>query len=290
MKIAIHGRRFPENALPQINEMITLLEENNCEVIISSIFKKILHKNGVKVAFPEFSEGKELKKTDYIFSVGGDGTLLETVSYVRDQEIPVLGINTGRLGFLATTPRKGVKEALEKFFQGKFGYDERALVTAKTDKDYFNGLNFGLNEFTIFKRDSSSMITVHAYLNGDFLNSYWADGLIIATPTGSTGYSLSCGGPIVSPRSNNFIITPVSAHNLSVRPIVVSDDSILTFEIASRGKKCLASLDSRSVSVDTTTKFEVKKANFSVKLVELEGTNYFNTLRNKMNWGLDIRN
>jgi NAD+ kinase len=225
-----------------------------------------------------------------LVSIGGDGTLLESVTYIGDNEIPVLGINTGRLGFLATINIDDTEIALTKLLDGAFTLDKRAVLKLETNKAVFGNLNFALNDFTLMKKDSSSMITIHTYIDGEFLNSYWADGIIVSTPTGSTGYSLSCGGPLIFPRSGNFVITPVSPHNLTVRPIVVSDSSAITFTVEGRSKKFLVSLDSRVASVDETVKLKITKGNFNVNLVQVEGEHYFKTLRQKLNWGLDIRN
>jgi NAD+ kinase len=209
---------------------------------------------------------------------------------VGNAEIPILGINTGRLGFLATTPKEKIEQALTDLLNRNYKIDARTLIKMESNRPIFQDIDFALNEFGILKTDSSSMITVHTYVDGDYLNSYWADGLIVATPTGSTGYSLSCGGPIVLPHSNNFIITPVSAHNLNVRPLIVSDQSEITFKIESRSNKFLVSLDSKSESVDNDVKLTVRKEDFQAKLVTFSYSNYFDTLRQKLNWGLDLRN
>ena len=253
-------------------------------------FANFLEKKGIYVKSKLYTTGAELLKPDFILSVGGDGTLLETVTFVKKKEIPILGINAGRLGFLATTPREKITESLDALFTGDFRYDDRSLIRLESEEDIFNGLNFGLNEFTILKKDTSSMIVVHTYIDGEYLNSYWADGLIVSTPTGSTGYSLSCGGPLVLPQSNNFIIAPVSPHNLNVRPIIVSDNSVISFKIEGRGKNVLVSLDSRSKTVPASITLKVKKESFKARLVEVQGYNFLETLRNKLNWGLDLRN
>jgi NAD+ kinase len=291
MKIAIHGRNFKEETKPFIQEMFDELASRNVELQISETLNTFLHKIGIqKAVSPTYTHRKEIFDADIIFSLGGDGTLLETVTQVGAREIPILGINTGRLGFLATTSPHQVKKAIHSIFNGYYTYDDRSLIRVESDKDVFDGLNFGLNEFTVTKRDSSSMIVVNTFLDGEYLNSYWADGLIISTPTGSTGYSLSCGGPVVMPQSNNFIIAPVSPHNLNVRPMVVSDNSIISFEIQGRSKNYLISLDSRSKVVDASVQLAVKKEKFKARLMKLNGDNYLDTLRNKLNWGYDKRN
>jgi NAD+ kinase len=225
-----------------------------------------------------------------MISIGGDGTLLDTVCQVGSLEIPILGLNTGRLGFLATVATDTIEEAINFLAEGNFQLESRTLISLESSKSLFGRHSFALNEFTIHKRDTSSMITVHTYIDGKYLNSYWADGLIIATPTGSTGYSLSCGGPLISPEAKNFVITPVSPHNLNVRPIIVSDESEISFTIEGRSEKFLISLDSRSTSISSEVKLLVKKESFEAKLIKLPSYHFFDTLREKLNWGFDMRN
>lgn len=227
---------------------------------------------------------------DFMVSVGGDGTLLETVTYVRNTQIPILGVNTGRLGFLATVSQDNISEAIDAIYQNNFHYDYRSLIALDSQAKLPDNLNFALNEFTVIKQDTSAMIVVHTYIDGMFLNSYWSDGLIISTPTGSTGYSLSCGGPVVSPHSNNFIITPVSPHNLTVRPLVVSENSVISLQVESRSKNFLLSLDSRSYTMSTSCELTVRKSDFQVRLIKFHGNGFLDTLRQKLNWGLDVRN
>jgi len=291
MNLAIHGRPFNDDTIPYIQDMFDHINRLGVNIQIYSQFKIFLEKKSIKL--PKhfiYHTRDEVYNADFFISIGGDGTLLETITYSGEKEIPVLGINTGRLGFLATTARENTKEALNELKNGTFKLDERSLIKLVSEEDLFNGINFGLNEFAILKRDSSSMIVVHTYIDGEYLNSYWADGLIVSTPTGSTGYSLSVGGPIVLPQSSNFIIAPVSPHNLNVRPLVVSDNSVLSFEIEGRSKNFLVALDSRSRAVPASTKLTVKKESFKARLVELKGFNFLQTLRSKLNWGLDLRN
>jgi NAD+ kinase len=291
MNIAIHGRPFNDDTIPFIEDMLGHLGKADVNLQVYNSFKNFLEKKGVKIPkHGTYISREDLFDADFILSIGGDGTLLETITYAGEREIPVMGINTGRLGFLATTPREKTKEAINDLLSGTYKLDERTLIKLVSDEDLFNGVNFGLNEFTILKRDSTSMIVVHTYIDGEYLNSYWADGLIVSTPTGSTGYSLSCGGPLVLPQSNNLIISPVSPHNLNVRPMVVSDKSVISFEIEGRSNNFLVSLDSRSRTVPANTKLAVKKEDFKAKIVELKGYNFLQTLRNKLNWGLDLRN
>ena len=291
MKIAIHGRSFKEQTKPFIQDMFDELAAREVEVQVSDIFHAVLNEAGIeRKSSLTYRHPRQLFDANFIFSLGGDGTLLETITQVGEREIPILGINTGRLGFLATTSPPEVKLAIHSLFNGYYTLDDRSLISVESDKDVFGGLNFGLNEFTITKRDTSSMIVVHTYIDGEYLNSYWADGLIVSTPTGSTGYALSCGGPVVLPQSSNFIIAPVSPHNLNVRPMVVSDSSVISFEIEGRGKNYLISLDSRSKVVDQTIQLAVKKERFKARLVKRNGDNFLDTLRSKLNWGMDSRN
>lgn len=291
MRIAIHGRKFIDDSIVYIQEVFDELNIKKTDIYLSEGFNDIISQSSIKTGNKEiYKDHDDLSEMDFFISLGGDGTLLETITHVGSLEIPILGINTGRLGFLATTPKTNIKSAIDALFKNFYSYDFRTLIQLESDQDVFKNLNFGLNEFAILKKDTSSMIVVHTYIDGEYLNSYWADGLIVSTPTGSTGYSISCGGPVVLPQSNNFIITPVSPHNLNVRPMVVSDSSIISFEIEGRSKNFLVSLDSRSCTVDDSIQMAVKKGNFKVKLIKLNGYNYLDTLRQKLNWGLDIRN
>lgn len=291
MKIGVHGKEFTRQSASFIHRILEILSAHKAEIIVSSKYTKSLKAEVMKkFRLKTYEPGESLKDLDVFLSLGGDGTLLESVTHIGRAEVPILGINTGRLGFLATISRDETEGAIEKMFEKAYTLDKRALLQLDSDQDLFNGLNFALNDFTVVKKDTSSMITVHTFIDGEFLNSYWADGIIVATPTGSTGYSLSCGGPLVFPRSGNFVITPVSPHNLTVRPIVVSDDSEISFRVEGRSKKFLVSLDSRIATVNETVKLKVLKANFKVNLIQLEGYHYFKTLRQKLNWGLDIRN
>jgi NAD+ kinase len=226
---------------------------------------------------------------DAVICVGGDGTLLETLSLVRDSNVPVLGVNTGRLGFLAGMSVNGIEKALNDIQKGNYTLESRTLLHLETSEPVFD-YNFGLNDFVIHKKETSSMIVVHTYINGEFLNSYWSDGLIVSTPTGSTGYSLSCGGPIIFPRSDTFAITPIAPHNLNVRPVVVSDNVVISFEIEGRASRYLASMDARSTSINGNIQMAVRKADHSLQLIRLPDDNFMDTLRSKLNWGFDRRN
>ena len=287
MKIAIHARKISQDRFPYLQSLLNELQERSAQVFLSQMLRDLLQDSPVR--FDQFSVYETLPDVDFVISVGGDGTLLDTVTHVKDKEFPILGINIGRLGFLATVSQDKIREAIDALYNQHFSYDYRTLVAV--DKEFpADGLNFALNDLTIIKKDTSSMIGVHAYVDGAYLNAYWADGLIVATPTGSTGYSLSCGGPVLSPQSSNLIITPISPHNLTVRPLVIPDDSVITIEIEDRDENRLLSLDSRSYPVTTHEKISICKANFRVRLVKFEGYHFFNTLRQKLNWGLDVRN
>ncbi|GAB2766793.1 NAD kinase [Rhabdobacter roseus] len=291
MKIALHGRNFNAAARPFIQAMFDELARRRIEVQLSAPFRQFLDQSDVQHHTSlVYDAPADLFDARLIVSMGGDGTLLETVSLVGARQIPAIGINVGRLGFLATVPPERIPDMIRALEAGKYRIDERSMLTLESDTDLFDGLNFGLNDFAITKTDTSSMITVHAYLNGQFLNSYWADGLIISTPTGSTGYSLSCGGPVLVPHSQNFILTPVSPHNLNVRPLVVEDTSVLSFEVKSRSNSFLLSLDSRSRVVDESTRITIRKAPFVARLIKMLDDDFFNTLRSKLSWGLDMRN
>ena len=291
MILAIHGRKIDSKSKQYIQQLLDCVREKGQEIVVSSSFIENLKENEISTeGINYFTSSSELAGVDFVISVGGDGTLLETVSYVGKLELPIVAINTGRLGFLATISKEMIPQAIDALYQNEFSFEYRTLLKVHSDRDIFNGKNFGLNDFTILKKDTSSMITVHAYIDGEYLNSYWADGLIVSTPTGSTGYSLSCGGPVVLPQSHNFIITPVSPHNLTVRPMVVSDNSVISFEIEGRSKNFLVSLDTRSYTVDASVQMAISKENFQAKLVKLDGYNFLDTLRMKLNWGYDARN
>ncbi|MFT6963055.1 MAG: NAD+ kinase [Flammeovirgaceae bacterium] len=290
-KIAVHSRSYEIEKLDYFRSFFSEIAKREVELLVSRDLATHLATHEVPLP-PHiiFRKPADVAGVDFIFSLGGDGTLLETVTYIKGTDIPVMGINTGRLGFLSNTPSSQISEAIEAVFNGYYEIDKRTLIQLETDQDIFGGVNFGLNEFAITKRDTSSMIIVHTYIDGEYLNSYWADGLIVATPTGSTGYSLSVGGPVVIPHSSNFIISPVSPHNLNVRPLVVSDDCVISFEIEGRSKNFLVSLDSRSKVVDGNVQMAVRKCPKQINLVNLNGNNFLNTLRKKLNWGYDVRN
>ncbi|MDX5319870.1 MAG: NAD kinase [Bacteroidota bacterium] len=293
MKIGVFGKEIlNEESVDFVHFIIDMLRNRGVEVFVHERFVEVIKKGKLNKSKAEvFTEGDPvIPSLDCMLSLGGDGTLLETVTVIRDTGIPIVGINLGRLGFLASVSKNDIYYAIDELIKGSFAIDKRSLLYLECDTPLFGELNFGLNDFVIHKNDTSSMITIHTFINGEFLNSYWGDGLIISTPTGSTGYSLSCGGPILFPQSGSFAVTPVSPHNLNVRPIIISDDSVLSFEIEGRSNSFLVSMDSRSTSVNYDVQMAIRKAPFTVNLVKLNNSNYLKTLRSKLNWGVDVRN
>lgn len=292
MKIAVYGREFNDSVLPFVQQVFKALSLYKIEVVVYTKFYNFLkNKVTLPVNISTFSGHKELlAKGDVLLSLGGDGTLLDTLSLVRDSQIPIIGINFGRLGFLASINKNEIDTAINALVKGEYTLDKRGILSLESQNNLFGDENFALNDITIHRRDNSAMMIIHAYMNGEFVNSYWADGLIIATPTGSTAYSLSCGGPIILPNAQNFVITPIAPHNLNVRPIIVPDDVELTFEIEARSTKFLVSCDSRTETVDRSVKITINKAKFNVNLVRLNNETYLTTLRNKLLWGIDTRN
>jgi NAD+ kinase len=291
MKVAIYGRSTNDNVSKHIQCLFDKIDECKIEMFIYKPFYEFIkNKLNVPKDVNTFTSHSDLKgNVDYLLSLGGDGTILETLTLVRDSEIPVLGINTGRLGFLANVAKEEINDAVRALISKKFVIEKRTLLNITSPKNIFGEVNYGLNELTILKKDSSSMITIHTFINGNFLNSYFADGLIIATPTGSTAYSLSCGGPLVMPGSQNFVITPIAPHNLNVRPLVISDNNIITLKVEGRSPNYLLSLDSRNVVIDSSIELTLQKADFCIHLIQLENQNFYTTIRNKLLWGLDKR-
>ena len=291
MKIAIYGKRLEENYFSFVQLLFQKLLEKNVEVVVHRSFLEDLSKKmSVDDRLKTFTNHKEVKDVNYLFSIGGDGTLLKTITFVRDKKIPIFGINTGRLGFLTSIATEEIDAAINDILSNNFDLDTRTLLSLETENDLFGDINYALNEITLQKKDTSSMVTIQVYLGDDFLNSYWADGLIISTPTGSTAYSLSCNGPIILPGSGNIIITPIAPHNLNVRPIVIPDDTELTLKIAGRTENFLVALDSRSLTVPLSIELKIKKASHQINLIRLKNYSFLNTLRSKLIWGLDKRN
>jgi NAD+ kinase len=291
MRVAIHGLSLKTEFLPILGSLFEKLQSLGVSICLTPILEQQLRQlSPLAPTYQILHRPEDFDGLDFFLSIGGDGTLLDSVCVVGKKEVPILGLNTGRLGFLANVATDKIGEAIEELAKGNYQIESRILLSLTSSKKLFHGVNFALNEFTIHKKDTSSMITVHTFIDGKYLNSYWADGLIVATPTGSTGYSLSCGGPLITPGAKNFVITPVSPHNLNVRPIIVSDEAEISFEIEGRTDKFMISLDSRSTSVASEVKLSVKKEAFSAKLVKLPSYHFFDTLRQKLNWGLDLRN
>ena len=292
MKIAIYSRGIENDQHKDIETFMEELKTYNVEpVFFQDFFNQFYSAVNMRGKYSTFNAAEDLDDSfDFMISLGGDGTLLDTVTFIQDKGIPVLGINYGRLGFLATIGKEDLSSAIKALVDRTCVLDKRTLIHLNADLPLFGNAPFALNEFVIHKKDTSSMIKIHTYLNGEFLNTYWADGLIVATPTGSTGYSLSCNGPVVFPESGNFVITPVAPHNLNIRPIVVPDDNIISFEIESRSDGFLCSMDSRRELVPKEVQIAVKKEDFSFNLVRLNENNFLQTLRNKLSWGLDKRN
>ena len=292
MKVAIYSRVMDSEQQSDVQILFDELAQAGISVVIyRPYFENIRSLVNFPAAIEVFDSGADLDSTyDFVISLGGDGTLLDTVTLVTDKNIPVLGINFGRLGFLASIGKKELTTAVDSLLQSTYVIDQRSLIHLDSNMSLFNGMPFGLHEFAIHKTDTSPMIKVHTYLNGEFLNTYWADGVIVSTPTGSTGYSLSCNGPIVFPDSGSFVITPVAPHNLNVRPIVVPDTNIISFEVEARADQIICALDSRKHIVDKTIQLAVRRESFDINLVRLNENNFLQTLREKLNWGLDTRN
>ncbi|WP_262248421.1 NAD kinase [Parapedobacter soli] len=294
MKIAVYGREFHPSVIPYVQHLFDSLAAKGAELWIYGGFRDFL--NEQRVVYPPNLNtfvAKEGLPADvgFMLSLGGDGTMLAAVSIVADSGIPVAGINFGRLGFLADISKDDIEVSMEAIFRGDYDIQKRTLVSVEsTQAELFDGNHFALNDVTLFKSDSSAMITINAHVNGELLNAYWADGIIVATPTGSTAYSLSCGGPILMPGSGNFVITPISPHNLNVRPMVISDEVELVLDIESRSGKFLLSCDSKTTAVSSDIRLTVRKAHYQANLIRLTNYSYFATLRNKLLWGLDARN
>lgn len=292
MNIAIYSRVLKKDHLPYIPELLTALHHMGYGILVYQPYLEALRRKVAHLPpLHAFNSHKDLcNNIDLLISIGGDGTLLDTVTYVRDSGIPVAGINVGRLGFLADINKTDVNLLIDAIHTKNYAIEERTLMHVESSKNIFGEVNYGLNEFTLHKTDSSSMIVVHTFLNGEFLNSFWADGLIASTPTGSTAYSLSCGGPIVLPIANTFVLTPVAPHNLNARPLVIPDDTILSFEVETREKHYLCSIDSRYKKVERNLKLSIRKESFKFKLLKLSESSYIRTLRQKLMWGEDTRN
>jgi len=292
MKVAVYGKQFQEDVAPFVLELFQELEKAQMEILVFEPFYDFLSKqNNLNLFLNTFNTYEELKNDiDLFISVGGDGTILDATTIIRDSGIPIIGVNTGRLGFLADIAKDEIPKTIKQLVNKKFSLDQRTLLKLETKEPIFGDLNFALNEVTISRKDTTSMITITTYINDQYLNSYWADGLIIATPTGSTGYSLSCGGPIVMPGSDNFIITPIAPHNLNVRPLVISDKYEVKVKVEGRANQFLVALDSRIQTIDAGIELIIKKEDFKINMIETDTQDFASTLRNKLLWGLDKRN
>lgn len=293
MQVVVYSKLAKEKDLPHIQRLFDALHE---EQMTTYVYGPYLDQLQGKIRFPEevgIFEGYfdfSVKKFDFFIVLGGDGTILNAVTLVRDAQVPIVGINLGRLGFLASIEKRRIPEAIACLNRGRYNLTERGLIYLESNLPLFGDVRFALNDCTLLKRDTSSMIIIHTYINGAYLNSYWADGIIVATPTGSTGYSLSCGGPIIFPDSGNFVITPVAPHNLNVRPVVISDDAVISFEVEGRAENFLCTLDSRFETITAAHHLAVRKNDFSVRIVQLQDYGFLETIRDKLTWGIDSRN
>jgi NAD+ kinase len=291
MRIAIYGRPFNLDVLPYVQEVFDNLSQHGVEIYVHQLLNDYLVDKIKIVQYKVLKTDVNIKGfIDLFITLGGDGTLLDMVNVIRDTGIPVIGINFGRLGFLATINKSDIAAAIFAVVNKDYTLDSRELISINSEKEVFGDDNFALNDITIHKRDDAAMIITRVYMDNEFLNAYWGDGIIISTPTGSTAYSLSCGGPIIFPQSNSLVLTPVSPHNLNVRPVILPDSSTLSFEVESRSSNYLVSCDSRTATIDKTMRFSVQKAGFQLNLIRLSNESYLSTLRNKLLWGLDVRN
>ena len=293
MRVVVYAYVLKDHDVPHIQRLFDALHEEGISVYVYGPYLDLM-RDKIKFQKPvgEFDGYIDftLKKFDFLIALGGDGTILSAITHVRESGVPILGINLGRLGFLASIEKKRIRDAVQLLAKGRYSVEERGLLYLESSMPLFGDTRFALNDFTILKRDTSSMITIHTYINGSYLNTYWADGIIVATPTGSTGYSLSCGGPIIFPNSGNFVITPVATHNLNVRPVVISDDSIISFDVEGRAENFLCTLDSRFETITSAHQLAVRKNDFSINLVQLHDYGFMDTMRDKLAWGQDSRN
>lgn len=291
MVVAIYGREFEDSFKTSVLHLAQQLRNAGFTLRIHAEFKDYLQlKLNTTIDSEMFNDHEDLGNADYLISIGGDGTLLQTVHLVRDSEIPVLGINTGRLGFLSHAPTDQIDVVVKCLKEKTFSIDERSLIRASCDTVELGEFPCALNEIALQKKETSTMIIVHVWLDGALINSYWSDGLIIATPTGSTAYSLSCGGPIMMPASESLVLTPIAPHNLSVRPFVIPDKLPITLQAEGREDEYLLTLDSAAYAVTADDSIIIEKAPFKFRLINIEEHNFFNTIRNKLSWGLDVRN
>lgn len=292
MKVAVFGKKITKDSRPFVETLYHDLRNINAEMVVNrSLNRFIVDHCDLDLSFKEYNNHQELldEAPDFLVTLGGDGTILDAVTVVRDSGIPILGINTGRLGFLSNVSKENISSTVDALSKGRYTIDERTILDLEAENVDLN-LNFALNEVTVSRKDTTAMVTVHTWINDEYLNSYWADGLIIATPTGSTGYSLSCGGPIVMPGSENFVVTPIAPHNLNVRPFVIPNDYQIKLKVEGRESQFLVSLDSRIYALPSGSEIYVKLGSFKIKMVKTEAQNFTETLRNKLLWGIDRRN
>ncbi|MDG1778255.1 MAG: NAD kinase [Flavobacteriaceae bacterium] len=293
MKIAIYGPEFNERSHSAIVQLSDYLNKKSCAVFVEdNFYDSILKQSTIEIDSYGFETFKTLNSTfDLLISVGGDGTILRAITHVKDLGIPIVGINTGRLGFLATIKRDNIVDALDQIFEGKYRISKRSVLSVNTDREETNfDLDFALNEITVSRKNTTSMISIETWLDDEYLTSYWADGLIISTPTGSTGYSLSCGGPVIMPESDSLVLTPIAPHNLNARPLVISAQREIRLKVSGRENEYLVSLDSRINSLKSTIGITIKKAPYAIRMIELEDGTFIETLRKKLLWGADQRN
>jgi NAD+ kinase len=294
MKIGIYGQFYHENSEVYIQLLLNALQKRDAEVLIEKNFSDIInHHLDITNNFLGFSTFTKLDSSfDLFFSIGGDGTILKAVTFVSDLGIPIVGINTGRLGFLATIQKEGISDSLNKILEGEYTISERTLLSIETTPPNTDvkSLNFALNEVAVNRQNTSSMIKVETWVDDNYLTSYWSDGLIVATPTGSTGYSLSCGGPVIEPSACNILLTPIAPHNLNARPLVLPDEVKISLRVSGREESFLLSLDSRTATMENDTLVVIKKAPFTIKLLQLHEDSFIQTIRKKLLWGEDKRN
>lgn len=290
MNIALFGRSLKEEGYESFKKFVEISKEKNFTLSIFGALHETL--KNARIALPQntkvFHKKYDFSKVDFAFSIGGDGTFLRTARLVGDSQTPIVGINTGRLGFLADIPETEMHTVLQNICDKNYTIENRSLLKVR-ESENSKECSYALNDVSLLRRDTSSLIIIHVYIDDALLNSFWADGLILATPTGSTAYSLSAGGPIVVPGTNNFIITPIAPHSLTVRPIIIPDNSKLRLEVESRSSTYMLSIDSRSKAMDTSNKLWIEKAEYPVKIFQLKSFSYYETLRNKLLWGMDIR-
>lgn len=294
MRVLIFSQKFKEIDAELIFNLIKKLKSSDFEIFVHEYNQS---ENSIQL-IPALKDVKEIKKyaelkenkIDFVLTLGGDGTILKASTFVAKSQIPIIGVNLGRLGFLSIVEKTKIDEAIDKIVEGAYTIESRSMIKLESNKEIFKDYNYALNDFTLHKRDTSSMITINTFINDEYLNTYWADGIIVATPTGSTGYSLACGGPIIFPGSGSFVITPIAPHNLNVRPLIIKDDVKIRFEIEGRADNFLCTMDSRYETITEDYRIEIKRANLTTKLMILEGNSFMHTIREKLLWGLDKRN